>query len=170
MKNGKKIIILVLIVIIFIEIALIVSYNTKSFQEQLTTEQLLSVNFQPLSIKTWTFFGECAGYCEKDITITPEKIIFHKNWRGEIEITEELPITTEQWNILLELLDFDKFKSLEEEIWCPDCVDQGGEWIEINDWETNKKVVFGFNDEISDIDEFLTELWKIRNDIFLQFN
>ncbi len=51
-------------------------------------------------------------------------------------------ITQKEWESLLALIDLDKFEALPEKIGCPDCYDQGGEWIEISKGQFQKRVDF----------------------------
>ncbi|MAG02813.1 hypothetical protein CMI42_05740 [Candidatus Pacearchaeota archaeon] len=164
----KKTIYLLSFLVIIISV-LIAGGTLKILREQ----PAISITSQELIIKTGTSFGECLGYCEEDITIVKENIVFHKNGRGQDdlfpEVTEEVPISPEQWNALLNSLDLEKFSSLDDVIGCPDCADGGAEWIEIDNGETTKKVTFEYGDSISEIDSFILSLRKIREDVFSQF-
>ena len=122
---------------------------------------------QQLIIKTGTSFGECVGYCKKELVITSEKMTYIKSsWDGSTpEVRNELVTSSEKWNILINNLKEDKFNSLPEVIGCPDCADGGAEWIEIFDGKTNKKVTFEYGASISEIDSLVKELREIRNDI-----
>ena len=166
----KKIIYIISIVLIVVTL-LIVGCTQKTTPEQPSTGQPSATTSQQLTIKTGTSFGECVGYCKQDITITSEEIIFHKSgWGQEYpEITQEVPISDEQWNRLMDSVDFEKFNSLQDVIGCPDCADGGAEWIEINNGKSTKKVTFEYGDTISEIDDLILELRKIRNDVFSQF-
>jgi hypothetical protein len=85
------------------------------------------------------------------------------------EVAEEVPISNAQWTTLSSYVDFEKFSSLDDRIGCPDCVDGGAEWIEIDNGKTTKKVTFEYGDTIPKIDSLIVELRKIRNDIFSRF-
>lgn len=99
-------------------------------------------------IKYGTSFGECLGYCRKSITITPSEIEFTKQgWDIDGQLPDSTfrePLTTAEWNTLLEHIDMDDFLALDPVIGCPDCADGGAEWIEIVAEEQTYKVTFEY--------------------------
>jgi hypothetical protein len=154
----KKIIYFVSLFVL-IAILLITGCVQKIPQEQ-STGQTPSTTSQQLIIKTGTSFGMCAGYCKEEITITSKKIVFHKSgWEEDLypEITEEVPISNEQWTTLSGYVDFEKFNSLNDTIGCPDCADGGAEWIEIDNGKSIKKVTFEYGVSIAEIDNLILE-------------
>jgi hypothetical protein len=85
-------------------------------------------------IKYGTSFGECMGYCKKDISLTPELISYNQeSWIDTLTpITCSENIEATQWNNLMNEINTDKFLQLPETIGCPDCADGGAEWIELS--------------------------------------
>lgn len=123
---------------------------------------------QQLSIKTGTYFGECLGYCNDELSITSEKMIYLKttNVKDETypDIVEEAAITTEDWNDLVALVDLDTFNALPDTIGCPDCADQGGEWVEISDGRTTKRIDFELGASVAEIDRLVSRLRGLREE------
>ena len=162
----KKIILLISLLVI--GIVLLTGCTQKTLSEQPP-----STISQELIIKTGTSFGMCLGYCQQDITITKDKIVIHKSGRNQDgplpEVTEDIPISSEQWDTLISSLKIDEFNSLDDRIGCPDCADGGAEWIEIIDGDTTKRVTFEYSDTISQIENFVIEIRKIRDAIFSQY-
>lgn len=122
-----------------------------------------------LMVKTGTYFGECLGYCNDQLVITPERILYSlmSNVRDKEypDITSEISIKRDDWNSLIALIDFETLVSLPDTIGCPDCADQGGEWIEISDGQHTKRVDFEFNASVHEIDDFVKYLRRIRTEI-----
>jgi hypothetical protein len=129
-------------------------------------------HIQPI-IKTGTDAGRCVGYCIKDFTITPDKIVYSQNGREFVsnvwvdlpEKTKETLLSKIEWKKLITSVDFQKFNSLPDKIGCPGCADAPVEWIEISYGEKTKRVEFESQDEIPEIDQLVVELQKIRNTI-----
>jgi hypothetical protein len=125
---------------------------------------------QPI-IKTGTYAGYCIGYCTKEFTINPEKIIFSQNgrefvseeWTDLVEKTKETQLSQSEWDKLIDLIDFQKFNSLPDRIGCPGCADAPVEWIEISSGDTTKKIEFENGDAIPEIKNLIQALQEIRN-------
>ncbi|MCV0367318.1 MAG: hypothetical protein K5798_08685 [Nitrosopumilus sp.] len=122
-------------------------------------------------IKTGTYAGHCIGYCAKEFLITPDKIIFSQNGRDFIsdewsdlpEKTQEFTLSQAEWNGLIDLIDFDQFRSLPDKIGCPGCADAPVEWIEISYDDKTKRIEFENGDEIPELSELIVALQEIQN-------
>lgn len=120
-------------------------------------------------IKTGTYFGQCAGYCQEEFTITQNKIIYLSKSGGRggnnfPDITKERTISIDDYNNLSKLIDIKKFKSLPERIGCPDCDDGGGEWLEIKDDNSTKRIDFVYSKSVPEIKDLLEKLRAIRKE------
>ena len=102
-----------------------------------------------LKIEYGVSFGECMGYCRRDISITPDKIVFTKSgWSGSTDTrhcTEK--IESRDFESLTGKISVSEFKKLDEVIGCPDCADGGAEWIRIVTPGLDKKVTFEYGNE-----------------------
>ncbi|MFB5606451.1 MAG: hypothetical protein ACE5R7_09200, partial [Nitrosarchaeum sp.] len=131
-----------------------------------------------LTISTGTNSGYCIGYCTKDFTITPEKIIYSQNGRdfvsgNWVDLPEKTKVTDfsqAEWNELAGLIDFEKFNSLPSKIGCPGCADAPIEWIEISYGNKMKKIEFENHDEIPEILDLIIALQEIRSPIELSID
>ena len=98
-----------------------------------------------------TSFGECLGYCVKSTMLTDSIISFLKsgwNMEGRLpDIYFSRIQNIEDWESLLEEVDFNEFTQLDSIIGCPDCADGGAEWIEIKENGTIYKVIFEYGNE-----------------------
>lgn len=138
--------------------------------QQEPSVQSLPTQTQHLIIKTVTYFGLCTGYCNEELSITSERVIFSKtsNDPDDAEyppIIEEVSITNEIWSNLVASVNLDEFYALPDIIGCPDCTDGGGERIEISDGETTKRVDFEFGTSVPEIEDFLFKLRDLRENI-----
>ena len=144
------------------------SLQTPTQQEP--TVQPLQTPTQQLIIKTGTYFGLCTGYCNEELFINSERVIFLKTSNDPSDeeypdIIEEVSITSEEWSNLVASVNLDEFNSLPDIAGCPDCADGGGEWIEISAGETTKRVDFEFGASVPEIDNLLKGLRDLREDI-----
>ena len=172
-RKSKLIIALAIIGIAFITQCAQQEQSEQSLQtptQQEPSVQPLHTQTQHLIIKTGTYFGLCTGYCNEELSITSERVIFSKpsNDPDDAEyppIIEEIFITDEERSNLVTSVNLDEFNALPDIIGCPDCADGGGEWIEISDGETNKRVDFEFGTSVPDIEDLIMKLRDLREDI-----
>ncbi|HYF01834.1 MAG TPA: hypothetical protein VEC36_00545 [Patescibacteria group bacterium] len=118
-----------------------------------------------MRISTGSSFGMCVGYCQHEVTFTPQLIkSVQKGTRSgdlpEKKAEEQLPQS--EWNDIISKADWDNFKNLPETIGCPDCADGGAEWIEIQRGDSTKKVTIEFGANIPEIQPLLDKLRPIR--------
>jgi hypothetical protein len=121
-----------------------------------------------VQISSGTSFGECIGYCKKEVHITASEITFKKySWDGSVpEVTGSYINNEEDWAELVDSLNFDKFMKLDylnDIIGCPDCADGGSEWIEISDGTSNKRITFEHGEDIPDFEKFTKAVRAVRN-------
>jgi len=115
-----------------------------------------------ISIEYGTSFGECLGYCIRSIEIAGIDVEFEASGQT---VTDKLPdinisgeISIEDWQNLVNKIDFIVFRNLEEVIGCPDCTDGGSEWIEITTSELFHKVTFEYYNEPEEIQNYIDDL------------
>jgi hypothetical protein len=100
-------------------------------------------------IRYGTSFGECLGYCRKNIVITPSEIEFTKQgWDLDGQLPDSSfrePCSAVEWTSLTGSIDLDAFLALDSVIGCPDCADGGAEWVEIVVGEGPYKVTFEYH-------------------------
>jgi hypothetical protein len=117
-------------------------------------------------IKTGTSLGECMGYCSLEATITSNNVYFtSSSWDtiGYPTNYSNNSIGGSEWNDIINSINMDKFKKLDDVIGCPDCADGGSEWIEIIFEDKIKKVTFEYGDSLEGINDLLAKLRIIRN-------
>jgi hypothetical protein len=110
-----------------------------------------------------TSFGECIGYCNRQVVLSKGLAVFTKSgWLPDealpdVQLAEELPAS--EWSSILQAIDWDEFQQQPERIGCPDCADGGAEWIEI-EYETDvkKRVTFEYGKSIKGHEKLLEHL------------
>ena len=116
-------------------------------------------------INSGSSFGECRGYCWREIQITGNKVVFEaRSWGDENYPDKRLEgsITSEDWDTLVELIDMSALLAYEDRIGCPDCADGGAEWIQIQTTDTLKKVLFEYGDSLAAIQPLLDKMRSLR--------
>ena len=86
-----------------------------------------------LRINSGIRYGFCVGYCAHEVEITAETTTYTKSGtRVDTLPSQSCGISTVQsdWEALVDLVD-PAFQRLDSVVGCPDCVDQGAEFIEV---------------------------------------
>jgi len=126
------------------------------------------------SIASGTSFGMCAGYCRQSINVTsdPLQIVASKeaNFNQETypSTIQQFPLSTNQWEQLVSLLNLETFTALPDSIGCPDCADGGAEWIQVNWEDAFKHVTFDYGSTINGIQELIEKLRQMRQEYLAQ--
>ncbi len=136
---------------------------------------LLGLSISPAScgaspmIRHGIFFGECAGYCVSKIEVSGSEVIYKARYSGPSrespppERTRRASITADAWNQLLSSVQESEFLKLNDRYGCPDCADQGGEWIEIRFADGKaKKVTFDYNRPPKEVLDIVKKLQVIQ--------
>ena len=102
-----------------------------------------------LRIEYGTSFGECMGYCKRDISVTPDRVAFTKSAWVDTLGTKQChdDLYGDEFGGLTQEIDMGDFSRLDEVIGCPDCADGGAEWIRIVTPDSDKKVTFEYQRE-----------------------
>ena len=121
-----------------------------------------------LSISSGSSFGECIGYCQQSITLTPippQVAISRKanfNQTSYPPVYSKLPLTLNEWASLSSLVNLEIFQSLDDRIGCPDCADGGAEWVQINWANGSKRVTFENGKTVKGIEKLIAKLRQMR--------
>jgi len=121
------------------------------------------------TIKYGTSFGECRGYCKKDLVIYGRNVTFTatssiQQQNAEKSISGQL--TENEYQHLLSLIDFDEILKYDDVIGCPDCTDGGAEWIQVKQDGQTKKITFEYGDTLKTINKLIEQL----RDIFQSYD
>jgi len=136
-------------------------------------EEDLVFNSEITTIEYGKSFGECIGYCNYSIALTENSLNYKiASWdnNGQYpEISRTVEIDSAIWFELKEEIDFLLFRNLDEVIGCPDCADQGAEWVMIETSNISHQVTFEYEnepEEIEDLVESLRDLMEKYNSTF----
>jgi hypothetical protein len=125
--------------------------EAESIYSWMTRINTLIYNYnQIIEIKYGTSFGECIGYCKRDLVLESGKVTYNcSGWNANIQpITRSETLTLATWSDLKYNLNINSFFELPATIGCPDCADGGAEWIEIRLLNGNThKVTYEYNHE-----------------------
>lgn len=117
-------------------------------------------------IKNGISFRECVGYCYTEITIDDSKVSYVSSGRPQDSrhppISKERRLTKEEQRSLREMLDPYVLSTLKDTYGCPDCYDQGAEWLEVQTSDFHKKIEFDYRFVLMPVEELLTFLRNIR--------
>lgn len=117
------------------------------------------------SIKSGTSFGECIGYCVRDLEITHTSITYTASgWNDQVYPIKTLhrDNDTEDWEGLVDLIDMEAISGYEDIVGCPDCADGGAEWIRIETDSSIKQITFEYGDTLAFIQPLIENLRLLR--------
>ncbi len=113
-------------------------------------------------------FGECGGYCRSTMTLSADGIILVKqSWEHEElpDIEVEASFREGEWEALMDLVGQTDFLTLKDEYGCPDCWDQGAEWLDLRHPDWSKSLRFDYGMNVEGLSDILTALRQIRSRI-----
>ncbi|WP_343636807.1 hypothetical protein [Fluviicola sp.] len=132
------------------------------------TSKPVASNDQVISVMHGTNFGHCRGYCRKELIFTEKQVNYVESSvdsdRNPAK-KESFDISAARWKSILDKIDWNSFKGLEESYGCPDCADGGSEYIEITTSNGTKRVTIEFNKEASQLEPLLSELRAQRKEL-----
>ena len=127
---------------------------------------------QITAIATGTGFSSCTGYCYTSVYINASKITTSQtsklNPSEYPEIQQEYSIDSSEFDDLVELVgNIQSWKAVDSPIGCPDCNNQGLEWIDIyTDEQPKYGVTFEYQQTIPDYGSLVDRVRTIREQYF----
>ena len=118
-----------------------------------------------LVVRAGTSFGMCIGYCQTELSITADEIVYTESSRepGQYPTrTRRMAITPAEWADISSLGQPSDFDGLEEVYGCPDCADGGAEWIEVEQDGTRRRVTFEYGASIGRIQRLIDRIRELR--------
>lgn len=119
-----------------------------------------------LTISSGSSFGECGGYCLRDLVITEESLTYtatgHDPSTYPPRVLDGVLDPTE-WELLLANLDLQALESYADIIGCPDCADGGAEYIRVDFSDGFKQVTFEYGDTLSNIQPLIDQMRDLRD-------
>jgi hypothetical protein len=124
------------------------------------------------SIISGTGFGSCTGYCYQTMTINPTTIVTLKTSKTDQttypNVQQVYSVDSSLFNELVGLVgNIQLWKSVDSPIGCPDCDNQGYEWIDVyTDTQPKYGVVFEHSATIPDYVSLVNRLRALRLQYF----
>lgn len=117
-------------------------------------------------VRYGTSFGECAGYCRQQLTISHETTAYLKqSWDKSLpDVKFNVELSENAKESLFDAIDINSFTDLASVIGCPDCADGGAEWIEIEKGNIHHKVTFEYFNEPESLKAYIGTLRMILTD------
>lgn len=137
--------------------------NCDTVKDLIISEQIIIDENTPriVNLNHGESFGMCSGYCYSEKRYSKSEIIeYRKSWNNiDPAIFDTISYSKKSWNMIIRLIDLEKFKKLPKRIGCPDCTDGGAEWIEIIMSDSSNYIVeFEYHAEIEGIMDLLKYL------------
>lgn len=125
------------------------------------------ISRENIVIQAGTSFGKCLGYCQSELEIQGTAVSYKQSgWdAGHRNLPDRLytdSISVDEWDALVEALDWQVFTELDSVIGCPDCADGGAEWLDITYFGQKHRVTFDYGAEVTPIQTFLAKVREIR--------
>ncbi|MFB3918922.1 MAG: hypothetical protein ACE14U_02515 [Candidatus Velamenicoccus archaeovorus] len=117
-------------------------------------------------VKNGYHFGVCVGYSDAELVIEGRKAAFKKSSQPPdsryppVEVTRYL--SPSEYNILKNLIEATEFVSAQDRYGCPDCYDQGAEWLEVTTPRLEKRIEMEYNALPPSIESLLIFMRKVR--------
>ena len=144
-----------------INIAVLTIFSILFFSNFQCEEEMKNEPGQVTYLSYGTSFGECLGYCVREIIVSGGITFTKSGWN----IGEELPDSSCSLVFImnplpgyLDDIDLDAFLAMDETIGCPDCADGGAEWLEIGFENEVKRVTFEYMNEPNELKDIIPAL------------
>lgn len=122
-------------------------------------------------LETGTSFGECFGYCQRQLTITPSEITYRQASFNDLPTeTYTLEYDPQRFDQLILLLDPVTFNQQPHVSGCPDCADGGAEWYRLTENGNVKEIVIEYGDSVDGLNEFLLAARSLRDSIYAMYD
>ena len=115
-------------------------------------------------LKWGTSFGMCAGYCQEDLSIDSARATLTRSSRQSERptLTHDRALSDSALRQLLQHVDVEVIRSLQDVYGCPDCADGGAEYVEIVAPTFTKRVQFEYGAGPPELQSLLRELRALR--------
>ena len=111
-------------------------------------------------IRYGTSFGQCVGYCAKTLIMQEAVVTFEKasltdkSGYPDASCDDNFPLFKD----LKAEIDANAFLKLPAVIGCPDCADEGAEWVELESPDLVHRVTFEYNKAPEELEAYIDDL------------
>ena len=128
--------------------------------EKEKTENTMQVEY----LSYGTSFGECLGYCVREVVVSGGITFTKSGWDMEGSLPDSscsLVFIRSPLPDYLDDLNLDDFLEMHETIGCPDCADGGAEWLELGFENEVKRVTFEYMNEPAEFKNLIPSLREL---------
>jgi len=152
-----------------IRICLLILISIILFSNFQCEEEKMENTMQVEYLSYGTSFGECLGYCVREILVSGGVTFTKSGWGLEGSLPDSscsLVFIKSPLPGYLDDINLDAFLEMNETIGCPDCADGGAEWLELGFENEVKRVTFEYMNEPEELKILIPSL----RDLMAGFN
>jgi hypothetical protein len=119
-----------------------------------------------VTVRNGTYLGDCLVHCDEEVSVEPDRVTY--SLTSKVPDADNPDIHAEgapppgAWEAIERALDMPALRSLPDTIGTPDAADQGGEFLEVSEGDTTKRVDFPRDAEVSEVGALLAALRDLR--------
>jgi hypothetical protein len=119
-----------------------------------------------VTVRNGTYLGDCLVHCDEEVSVEPGRVAYSLTSRvpdadnPDIHVEDAPPPGT--WEAIERAVDLAALRSLPDTIGLPDAADQGGEFLEVSEGETTKRVDFPRDAEVPEVAPLLAAMRDLR--------
>ena len=119
-----------------------------------------------MTIRNGIYLGDCLVHCNEEVTVTPDRVVYTLTSRipdaNNPDVHVESAPPPGAWDAIERALDPAALRSLPDTIGLPDAADQGGEFLEVSEADTVKRVDFPRDAEVREVAPLLAAMRDLR--------
>ncbi len=147
-----------------IRICLLTLFSIVLFSNFQCEEEKLENTVQVEYLSYGTSFGECLGYCVREIVVSGGVTFTKRGWDIEGNLPDSscsLVFIQNPLPAYLDDMNIHAFLEMDEVIGCPDCADGGAEWLELGFENEVKRVTFEYMNEPEELKNLIPSLREL---------
>lgn len=147
-----------------LRICLLTLFSIVLFSNFQCEEEKLEKTKHVVYLSYGTSFGECLGYCVREIVVSGDITFTKRGWGIDGSLPDSSCSLVFIQNPLpgyLDDINLDTFLELDETIGCPDCADGGAEWLELGFENEVKRVTFEYMNEPEELKKLIPSLREL---------
>ena len=119
-----------------------------------------------MAIRNGTYLGDCLVHCDEEVSVDPDRVAYSLTSRvpdaDNPDIHVEDAPSPGTWEAIDRAVDLAALRSLPDTIGLPDAADQGGEFLEVSEGDTTKRVDFPRDAEVPEVAPLLAAMRDLR--------
>jgi hypothetical protein len=119
-----------------------------------------------VTIRNGIYLGECLVHCDEEVTVSPDAVTYSLTSRvpdaGNPDIHAESSPPPGAWEAIERAFDSAAVRTLPDRIGVPDAADEGGEFLEVSEGDTRKRIDFPRGAHVPEVAPLLDALRDLR--------